>query len=426
MALKGLPFVRRAVSLLRRRPGDDSAGQLAVLETLRVRDFRYFWAGNALSFISLNMRTLAQGWLVLELTNSKFWVGLTNGLPALPIVAISLLAGVLTDRVDGRTLLIRARFGAAGIAFLVAGLITTQAITLWQIVVLAILAAGVQASALPATNTYLMDLVGRQRLLNANALNGTAMHLGTIIGPAVGGVIIASLGVGAAFYLIGGAYLVACLVLLRIHGPGKPRPGRDTSLLRDLLDGLVYVRRTSHVAWLLGLAVVALFAAIFMPLLPVYARDVLHVGSQGYGALMGAWGIGALVGSGWLIMAGEVRRKARLLVLGSLLWSAGMIVFGFSRSFPLSLACLFVMGFAPPLWMNTMRTVLQTSVPEDMRGRVMGILTMTMQVVSLGWLLGGALATAFSNEVALVIGGTVFAGSNLLAYARSPEVRHIT
>jgi predicted MFS family arabinose efflux permease len=165
--------------------------------------------------------------------------------------------------------------------------------------------------------------------------------------------------------------------------------------------------------------VLLVFADVYFPLIPVYARDILGVGTSGYGFLLAAQGAGGLVGAFSMVLAGDIRRKALVLAVGAVLWGAGMVAFAFSRNFALSMACVFVMGFVPPWYGTVYRTVLQLAADEDMRERVMSIWAISNQMITLGWLLGGVLATAFGNEAALVIGGVVFAGFNLLALARS-------
>ena len=378
------------------------------------------------TLMGAQMFTMVIGWLVLEMTDSKLWVGIVNGLPAAAIIFFSLAGGVLTDRIDPKIILTRVRMALAGLTFLIAFLITADAIQLWHVLLLAIVVGGTNAMGMPASRTFVFDIVGKERLFSAISFNSVVSNLGIIIGPSVAGILIAGVGTDAAFYLVGGAYLVALVTMMAVNSGQRNRQDRQTSALGDLIEGFAYVGRTPHVAWLLLLGFLVLFAGVYFPLLPIYARDVLNVGPQGFGLLMGAAGVGSLAGSIFLTIRGNVTRKGLVLVAAAVTWAVGMMVFAFSREFYLSMACVFFMGVAAAYWVNTMNTVLQTSVPEEMRGRVMSIFTMTLQVLPLGWLLGGVLATFLGNEAALVIGGTVFLTFNLLAYASSRQLREMT
>ena len=216
---------------------------------------------------------MAIAWLVLELTDSKLLMGITNSLSAVPIILLSLIGGVISDRFDRRSIMIRSRVALMGLSFLTAFLITAQVVELWHILLLVVLAGGVSAFDWPAAQTIVFDAVGRERMLNAVSLNSIANNLASIVGPSIAGVLMAFSGVGAVLYCIGGVYLVALAALLFVRLKTPARQDQRASALRDLAEGLTYVRRTPHVAWLLFLGCLIIFAGVLLMMLPVYARD---------------------------------------------------------------------------------------------------------------------------------------------------------
>ncbi len=395
------------------------------LETLRIRDFRYVWLSNGINQTSFQIRNMGQAWLVLEMTDSTFWVGAANGLPAIPIMFFSLLGGVLADRMDRKMLLVYSRLILAGVAFLTGFLITAGVVELWHIIALALAAGTLNAINRPASQVIVFDIVGRQRLMSAVSLNSTISNLGTIGGPSVGGVLIARLGVESVFYVMAAAYLAATAIMLFVSLKRGPRRHRGLSIFRDLFDGIRYARSEPHIAWLLILAVVAIFSSFYFTLVPIYARDVLDVGPRGYGYMLGIYGIGSLLASVGFTLMGDYDRKSRMVVLASVLFSLSMLVFAFSRTFYLSLACSFAIGVAAMTWVNNMTVVVQTSASEEMRGRVTSLLATTMQLFPLGWLIGGVLAERIGNQPTLIIGGLCFMTATLVAYASSAELRRV-
>jgi MFS family permease len=390
-----------------------------------IRDFRLLWMVTGLSFTGIQMRMMALSWLVLEITDSTMWVGVVNGIAAVPVILLSLYAGALSDRVDRRLLIARATGAIAVMALIVGILADTGGIALWHIIAMSLLSSAAVALFQPATQTLLFDVVGPDRLFRAVSLNASVMNLGQMTGPAAAGILIAAFGIGSSFYLVAVMYLVAMVGVLAIRS-GRDIPVKAASpILQDAAEALAYVRRTPHVAWLLLLSTSTLFAGVYFPFVAVYARDVFNGGAREFGFLMGAQGAGFLVGSLTMITIGNRLHKGKMLITAATFWSTGMIVFAFSTNFPLTLVTLFGMGFIAMFWVNTLRTIMQTAVPDEMRGRVMGLYMMTIQAISLGWLVGGSLATVFGNEVALVTGASAFIGIVVLAFARSPELRRL-
>ncbi len=416
MSLKGPPEGRETPV---------SAASLSAFKTLGIRDFRFLLPSNSLTLGGQQLRMMAQSWLVLELTNATLWVGLANGLPTLLGVPLAMLSGVMTDRANPRTLLLQVRLLLGLSAFATAYLVGGGLVELWHVLLLAMAAGGLQAYGLPASQTFVYDLVGRERLLGALALGTLVQYGSNLVAPPLAGYLMGRYGIEAGFFLLTAMFAGAVVSLLFVRG-GRPaeRPERKPFVV-EFVDGIDYVRRAPHVVGLLFLASLAVFGAAFMAILPAYARDVLQVGAGGFGLLIGAQGAGSLVTSLWLSRRGNISRKGRSVVMASTGWGVGMVVFALSRSYGLSLATLVIMGASAPFWLVALNTALQTTVPENMRGRVLAMYTTVFQAVPLGFVLGGLLSALMGEMGALLTCGSVFTILNVGAYARSRELRRI-
>ena len=254
------------------------------VQLLAIPNFRQLAIGVTLGMTAYNVNVMAQSWLVLNMTDSKLWVGVAAGSSAVTVMVFSLVAGGLADRVDRKLLVLVSRIAQAAFAFTLAIVVSTGWVELWHIVALSV-AGGISLAIMgPAGETLLMDIVGRERLLTASAVQSLVTNLPRFGAPALAGVMIASLGVEAVFYSASGILVLATVAITTIRLPRPERP-KAQPMARALIDGLRYVVGTPHVAWLIFVTGVALFAGIFLPLVPVYARDVLLVGPRGFGLL---------------------------------------------------------------------------------------------------------------------------------------------
>lgn len=388
-------------------------------------NFRWLWLSNGLALMSFQIRNMGQAWITLDLTGgSQFWVGVVNGTPAITIMIFSVLGGVAADRLPRQRILILARMTLAWLAFATAFLLAAQLLAIWMLIVLGAGAGLMLAFNNPAGQTLIVDIVGRERTMSAVSLNQAISNLGTIVGPAVGGLLIAFIGIHFVFFFLGALYLgsFAAVSLLKLPKE-KPRPPRP--IVGDLIEGLKYVARTPHVAWLMFLASLVIFVGMYFPMVPVYARDVLKVGPQGFGYLEASFGVGSLVGSASIAWMGGVRKKGLVIVVAAMTVGGGFVVFGLSIIYALTLLAQFVIGVGAAFWITSVTTVLQTTVPDEMRGRVMGVYFMAIQLMGFGWILGGYVAEMLGNINALLIGGFAFMGLNLLAYVGSKSIREI-
>ena len=408
-----------------RLPRAPSWAKLAAVSTLRAPRFPYLLLDNVFGMVGFHLRTMAQAWLVLRMTDSDAWVGLANGLPAIPVAVLALFGGVLADRADRRTLLVWARltFAVCGVA--TAALISTGAIELSHVIVLAFVAAAAASFGVTLSQTLVVDIVGRDRVFSANAFFGMAMTVSAVVGPASGGVLIARFGVEAAFYAVA-VFVASAAVFASLVRVGGPAPRcRDTSVMDDLRAGLRYAMATPALRWLLLLGFLLVFAGMYLPLVPRYVRDVLGAGPEGYGTLLAAMGLGGLVGSATLIVAGNVRSLALLLVASAVLFLALMVVFAFSTTLLLSSAVSFGFGILIVWWSTAVRTAFQITAADEMRGRVMGLLAVNVQMLTLAWLAGGLSSELIGPRATMILGAAVTAFFYVVAYARSPDLRRV-
>lgn len=394
---------------------------------LRHRNFRLFYVGQLLSLIGTWMQSTAQGWLVLELTNSELLLGMVTAAGSVPVLLFTLYAGEVADRVDKRRIIIAAQAAAAVLALALAVLTQTGRVTIGWILVLVFLLGTANAFEIPTRQSFFVELVGKEDLTNAIALNSSAFSATRVVGPAIAGALLAAVGVAACFYANAVSYLAVLAGLFAMRLPPFRRPERTASTLENVREGLQFIRGNRLVRTLVWMiAALSVFGFPYAMLLPVFARDVLHVGAPGLGWLLSASGAGALAGGITLsAIAGRVRR-GKLLLGASLGFTAMVAAFAFSRSFLLSMVLLAMAGFAMILNNATVNALLQSLVPDALRGRVMSVYVfMFLGMTPLGSLQAGALARWLGAPAALGIGAAVLTAIILLAWIRVPELREV-
>ncbi len=369
--------------------------------------FRWLWVNTVFDSIYRTVDIVAQGWLVLTLTDSPFWVGAAAGIRGISILLLSPFAGVIADRLDRRRLLRLLQLSMSAIAFLIAYLVVTGRIEVWHIMVLSFLNGGALALIMTVRWTLTIDLVGKRALLNANSANFMAFSFMQIISPVVGGVIITIFGIWAVYLLMGSALMAATLVTLLI--PIVPiREKLKGSPWRDLKEGVYQVFLNPVLRPLFFMAVVVgVFGYSYNYMLPVMARDVLKVGATGLGLMASVGGAGSLITIFVIANLGDVRNKGRLMVLGSAGYGVFLVLFSASPWFPVSLFLIAAVKAASMLYDSMMTTLLQTSAPDEMRGRVMSSYALTFGMSPLGGLQAGAIAGFLGAPVAIGIGGVL-------------------
>ncbi len=370
------------------------------------------------------MQTTAQGWLVLELTDSPALLGLTGAVGMAPTLVLALAAGVLADRVDRIRLLVALQVLGGVLALVLALLVTTGTVEFWHVVVIALLAGCVSALGLPAFQAIVSTIVDRNAIGNAIALNSAQFNLGRIIGPTVGGAIIAAGGLALAFWANAVALFLVAAVLLSIRVGPSDIVRAEASLWSNLLDGIHLVQRDRTVRLLVALAAVpALFILNYLVLMPVYARDVLGVGAGGLGLLTAGVGVGALAGALTVAVMRPAGGSGRLALAGLSVASVALVVFAVSRWLPLSLVALAVLGASQVAYYATTNTLLQVLVPARLRGRIMSLYMLTsLGVIPFGNLLAGIVAERLGPTTALAGGGVLTLGVVALVILADPDL----
>ncbi len=401
------------------------SGLAAAREVLRIRDFQFLLIGNAMMFAGFQVRNMGQAWLVLELTDSPFWVGIVNAMPGIAIMAISLLGGAAADRLERWKIQVITKFVIASMAFTTAFLVTSGVIAAWQLIPIGLITGTMFAFHNPASQAFAMDIVGRERFMSAVSLNTTLSQTATVAGPMLGGYLLAT-GLDSAFYLLGVLYGTGFVATVAIRSRSKLSEVEGRSVIQDINAGIRYSARNPVIKWLLFMSLGGLFTGIFQVVTPLYARNILDVGSVGYGTMVTVQGLGTLTGSFVLVLTGEVKNKTALVLGTMVLMNSAMAVFAFSEFYPLSLAMLFLIGAAFGVWFITVPTLIQTRTEERMRGRVMSIFFMIALIFQLGWILGGVLDGAIGtrNTTLVAAGGSMAIVA--IAFLSSRDLRRLT
>jgi len=384
----------------------------AAFGALRHRNFRLFFGGQLVSLTGSWMTNVAQAWLVLLLTNSPLYVGLVAAVGTVPILLLALAGGVVADRIDRRRLVLATQAAATAQSIALFVIVALNVATVGQVMLLALLQGVINAFDIPARQSMLIELVGRDDLTSAIALNSGAFNAARVVGPALAGLVIGQVGVAACFLLDALSYGAVLVALTRVRLPA--RTPVFLGALGELRAGLAYVWNDRRVLVLMVLtAAFTLFGFPFLVLMPVMARDVLGLGAEGYGALMTAVGVGA-VGAAVLLGAGLGKPGGPLLAGAGVSFGALLLAVAFTRHAILAGALLVGVGLAMVLNNATTNTMLQLIAPDPLRGRVMSIYTLVFTGFSpFGSLLAGVLAERAGAPTAMALGGIVSAGAAL-------------
>lgn len=370
------------------------------------REFRLLWLGAFASTVGTWMQEVAQNWLVLTLTGSAFLLGLDAFLGDVPIILFSLVGGVIADRLDRRKLLLTSQYLQMSFALILAALIYTHKVTIWQILLLSFLTGSAQAFGGPAYQALVPTLVQKQDLSNAIALNSIQFNLARIIGPLAAGLAFTALGAAACFLLNGVSFLavILSLSLLKTHFIPKAS-GQD--LMTELRGGLFFVKDQPALRSLTVLAFCSTFFGIpLMTMLPLFAKDIYHLGPKGYSMLMAFFGSGAVLGALLVAALGSYQRKARATLLMQVMFGIMVIIFSFSRNLGISLAALLLAGIALISVFAMISSLVQLLAPEAMRGRIMSIYMIAFRGgMPLGSLVTGSLASLHTPSVVLACNG---------------------
>jgi MFS family permease len=378
------------------------------LGALRHRDFRLFWIGQLISQIGTWMQSVAQAWLVLELTHSPLHLGIVSALQFTPVLLLSPVGGVLSDRFAKRKVLLISQTAMQLQAFVLAALVWSGRVEYWHVAVLAAVYGLSRAIDIPARQSYITDLVGRSDLPNAVALNSVVMNGARIVGPAVAGLLIAAFGVALAFLLNGVSFVAVLVALIAIRTEGRPDIGR-LGIREGVLSALNYAAGTPPVAFTLGLmVVVSLLVLNFNVIVPLVARNVLHQDAHGFGLLMSSLGAGAVAGAFGVALFRRGQPPLAFLVASGALLCAGLAALAAVSHFFLAALVLALLGCCQILFTTGCNTTLQLIAPNELRGRVMGLYTVTFAgMTPFGSLLIGWVAEHQGIRMACAAGGAI-------------------
>lgn len=374
---------------------------------LAQRDFRLFSIGQLVSLIGTWMQRVGQAWLVLELTNSAFKLGLISSLQFAPVLLFAVPAGAIVDRLTKRRLLMLTQ----SVLMLQAGVMTvlvwTGRVQYWHVAVLATVYGLAQAVDMPTRQAFVADLTGRSRLGNAIALNSAMFNAARLVGPAVAGLLIARYGLPVTFLLNALSFVAVLGALLALRIDGSPHPSAGTTMLEKIRGGLQYASTTPLIRFVLTLLLsVSFFVLNFNVLVPLVTKQMLHGNAGDFGWLMASLGGGAIVGALTLALVLQGRPPVALPVTAGLVVSAGTFALAFASSVPMAAATLVVMGLAQITFQATCNSLLQLTAPDGLRGRIMSLYSLVFAgVTPFGAFAVGWVAEAFGTPMACALGG---------------------
>ena len=417
-AAHNVPEEQRIDDVARRR------GVPAALRALRHRNFQLFFSGQLISLIGTWMQSVAQAWLVYRLTGSSLLLGSVSFAGQFPILLAGPLGGIVADRYHKQRVVIATQTASMILALLLAILTLTRTVQVWHIFVLAASLGVVNAFDIPGRQAFLVDMVGKEDLMNAIALNSSMFNGARIIGPAIAGVLVARIGEGWCFFANAVSYIavIAGLMLMRV----EHRPQQNiASPLAHVIEGFRFIQRTKPIrAILLLVGLVSLVAMPYTVLMPIFADKILHRGARGLGILMGAIGVGAMLGALTLASKRGVRGLGRWIAFACAGFGTSLILFTLSRYLWLSAALLLPVGFCMMLQMASSNTLIQAMVPDELRGRVMAAYSMVfIGMGPFGALFGGALADRLGAPVAVAMGAVASIGGAAIFWSRLPHIR---
>ena len=384
---------------------------LEAISALRHRNYRLYWFGQLFSVLAQNMEHVAQGWLVLELTNSPLALGVTGLAHAIPTITLTLIGGAIADRADRRRIMIASQCCTALMFLILAVLVLTKLAALWHVMVLAFISGSIRAFDRPSRMALLPQMVPREDIPNAVAIGGTIWQLCRLVGPAAAGILIYLFGVGPTFFTCCLASSTAVSLWLAIRADQPALAASAGGLRKNMLDGVHFIRNNELFYTFMGMTFFnSVFGMSYLILMPVFARDILNVGSQGFGFLQTAGGAGALIGTLAVAYLSDARRLPLQAARGAALFGVLLLLFAYSRAFPFSLALAFVLGMSGQFYITAINTVLQLNLPEQLRGRVMGVYGLTWDLMPVGGMVAGTIAEFAGAPAAVAVGGAFVSG----------------
>ena len=394
--------------------------------SLQIPGFSWYFGGSMSMFFGVQMMIVLRGALVVDLTDSEAALGLIMATVAFPWLVLSPIGGVIADRVDKRSLLLWTQALITLLNLLNTLLITTGVIQYWHLLILSTVSGSIFAFNMPGRQAMVPELVGKERLMNAISLMTGGMNVSRIVAPALGGILVAPIGFGGGFAVATCFFALSVLSMWHVPSTGAVARTTEFTFTRDLAEGFQYIRRSTVILALLLFATVpVLFAMPYQALLPAFAEKVWDVGPTGLGVLFMAVGAGGVLGALLTANMETFPRKGLLMFLGALGFGAFLVFFALSPSFGLALPFLAGVGFSSMIYMTVNNTVIQTVVPDEVRGRVMSVMMMSWGLMPLGAFPAGIIAEAYGSPVAVAGGATLLLLFATALYIGAPAFRRI-
>jgi MFS family permease len=407
------------------KPASGSSKIAVAVRALRHRNFQLFFAGQLISLVGTWMQTVAQSWLVYRMTNSALLLGTVGFASQIPVFFTAPIGGIVADRYNRQRVVVATQTASMILAGILAALTLSHRVQVWQIMVLAAMLGVVNAFDIPARQSFLIDMVGREDLMNAIALNSSMFNGARVIGPAIAGILVASIGEGWCFFANAISYIavIAGLLMMRIERPAKL--AQEGSPVQHILEGFRFARDTLPIrSLMLLLALVSFVGMPYTVLMPVFADRILHGGAKGLGILMCATGVGALLGALSLAARVGLRGLGRLIAICAGGFGISLVVFSFSKIFWLSTVLLVPVGFCIMVQMASSNTLIQSMVPDQLRGRIMALYSMMfMGMAPFGSLSAGAMAHRIGAPWTVASGGLACVVAAIFFWMHLPSFR---
>jgi MFS family permease len=396
-----------------------------MLRSLRHRNFQLFFSGQLISLVGTWMQIIAQSWLVYRLTGSSLLLGVVGFAGQFPVFLFAPVGGLAADRWNRHRVVIGTQVSSMILAFILAALTLLHIVRVWEIVVLASLLGVVNAFDIPARQSFLIEMVGREDLMNAIALNSSMFNGARVIGPAIAGLLVAWIGEGWCFFANAVSYIAVIGGLLLMKIEYVRQAAKQSSPYEHIAEGFRYISSTKPIlALMLLIGLVSLVAVPYSVLMPIFADRILHGGARGLGILMGSTGIGALLGALTLATRRGVHGLGRWVGFSAMSFGASLILFSFSKWFFISAILLVPVGYSVMLQMSSSNTLIQAMVPDDLRGRAMaGYTMMFMGMAPMGSLFAGALADRIGAPWTVALGGIGAVLGSIIFLRKLPELR---
>jgi MFS family permease len=392
---------------------------------LKHYNYRLWFGGQVVSLVGTWMQSTAQGYLIYQLTGSPFYLGLVGFVGGAPSLLFTLFGGVVADRLPRRKLLVITQTSMMILAFILAGLTFTQTVKPWHVLVLAFLLGVANAFDAPARTSFVLELVTRESMTNAIALNATMFNIATVVGPSVAGLTYAAIGPAWCFTLNGLSFIAVIVALLMMRIKLEAQPARRPAALAELGEGIRYVLRNRMVLSLIGsVGIASIFGIGMMNLLPAWAATVLHGNVTTNGWLVSARGLGSMISALMLAYWGIRKLRGRLWTVGAFIMPVMLFVFAWVRLLPLSLLALLGVGWGFIMVTNNSQAIVQSLVPDNLRGRVMGVYTLVFfGSMPIGALLAGTAAGKIGEPLTVMIGAALLLVAAIAAWIFLPDIR---